>query len=370
MGRVKRPRRGRPPGLRDIAEKLGVSIGTVYRGLHGRDEISPETRARVLAAAETLGYRPNLAARALSTERRLRIAVNLPREIASFWDLVREGVLDAARPFALAGVELVHYSYPRLGEGEKGALEQALRDDVQGVILAPGLPDELTPLMDQAARHHLPLVCVSTDAPRAARLAAVVCDPLTNGALVGELMGRFLGGRGRVLLVTGQVGTLDHAHKVVGFRRSVAQLWPGLEVADVVEAHDDETEAYEKSRDLLARNGDLAGVYVSTANSVPVVRAIRDAGLARRLTLITTDLFPGLVPYIESGEITATIDQRPWVQGQVAFQGLYRFLAEGLRPAGLVRLPPHVVMRSNLELFLDALRGVPELGRIAEPASP
>ena len=78
--------------MRDIAERLGVSIGTVDRALNGRPEINALTRARVLEAAREMGYRPNLAARFLSSEKRLRIAVNFPRELASFWDLVREGL--------------------------------------------------------------------------------------------------------------------------------------------------------------------------------------------------------------------------------------------------------------------------------------
>jgi LacI family transcriptional regulator len=72
--------------------------------------------------------------------------------------------------------------------------------------------------------------------------------------------------------------------------------------------------------------------------------------------VITTDLFPALAPLIESGKIAATIHQRPFVQGQIAFQTLYRFLVEGVAPPPAIRLSPHVVMKSNLKLFLERLR--------------
>ena len=68
--------------------------------------------------------------------------------------------------------------------------------------------------------------------------------------------------------------------------------------------------------------------------------------------MITTDLFAELVPHIEAGRIAATIDQRPWIQGQIAFRTMYRYLLEGVRPPSFVRLAPHVVMRSNLSLSL------------------
>ncbi len=59
-----------PVTLRQIAEQVGLSAITVSRILGGKgDRHSPETRRRVLTAARRLGYRPNTAARAISTGR-------------------------------------------------------------------------------------------------------------------------------------------------------------------------------------------------------------------------------------------------------------------------------------------------------------
>ena len=70
---------GQPPTtLRDIARSLGTSIGTVHRALHDNPGVSPETKAKVQQMARTLGYRPNLAARYLSSRKTLRISVNTP----------------------------------------------------------------------------------------------------------------------------------------------------------------------------------------------------------------------------------------------------------------------------------------------------
>jgi LacI family transcriptional regulator len=170
----------------------------------------------------------------------------------------------------------------------------------------------------------------------------------------GAMGGRFLAGRGRVLVVTGQLGTIDHAQKLAGFRRALSEMWPDLRVAAVLEAHDHEPEAYEKSRQVLSSTPDITGVYVSTVNSVPVLRAIEDVGLAAP-TVITSDLFPALAPLIEAGRVAATMYQRPSIQGQLAFQALYRFLVDGVRPQPVIRLAPHIVMQSNLKLSMDRL---------------
>jgi LacI family transcriptional regulator len=252
-------------------------------------------------------------------------------------------------------VRIVHRSYPRLGQGETEALEEALEDDIDGLVIAPGRPESLAPLMHRAAEQGVPVVCVNTDAPGIEHLATVSVDSAASGSLVGELMGRFLGGGGRLVVVTGQLSTTDHLQKMDGFRKEI-ERWPGLGIAAVVEAHDDEAEAYEKCREVLASTPHVAGVYVSTANSMPVLRALDDQGLTDGITVITTDLFPALAPLIESGRVAATIYQRPWVQGQIAFQAIYKFLAEGVTPPPVYRLSPHVVMRSNQKLFLERMR--------------
>ena len=74
-----------------------------------------------------------------------------------------------------------------------------------------------------------------------------------------------------------------------------------------------------------------------------------------RVRLITTDLFSELVPLIESGKILATLYQRPFTQGKLAFETLCRYLVEAVLPEPITRLAPHIILRSNLPLFLERL---------------
>ena len=281
-----------PIGIKEIAQSLGVSIGTVDRALHQRPGINPMTRAKVLMMAQTMGYRPNLAARFLKSRRQLRISVQLPCQIATFFDALRDGIREAAAPFEPA-VRVDFRSYPHLGEGDAEVFNDALEQGAQGMIIAPGEPAAMKPLIRKAARRNVPVVCVATDAPGTERLTAVTACPQTNGAIVGELLCRILRSPAKVLVVTGSLATEDHAHKLEGFR-SMAQICGGsLEIARIVEAHDDERRAYAETKAALARHPEIRGVYVSTANSLPVLQAIEEAGLSGKIVAITTDLFPG-----------------------------------------------------------------------------
>jgi LacI family transcriptional regulator len=341
-------------GIKEIAQSLGVSIGTVDRALHQRPGINPMTRAKVLTMAQTMGYRPNLAARFLKSRRQLRISVQLPSQIATFFDALRDGIREAAAPFEPA-VRVDFRSYPRLGEGDAQVFNDALDQGAQGMIIAPGEPTAMKPLIRKAARRKVPVVCVATDAPGTERLTAVTACPQTNGAIVGELLCRILRGPARVLVVTGSLATEDHAHKLEGFRSSAQICGGSLEIARIVEAHDDERRAYAETKVALTQHPDIGGVYVSTANSLPVLQAIEEAGLTGEIVVITTDLFPALVPLIRSGRVLATIHQRPLTQGRMAFQALYKFLVEGQCPLPRIRVAPHIVMNSNLDLFLERM---------------
>ena len=64
--------------IKDIAEYTGVSYATVSRTLNHLSGVSPVTRDKVLAAAEELGYRPNILARSLKTNKTNTIALLLP----------------------------------------------------------------------------------------------------------------------------------------------------------------------------------------------------------------------------------------------------------------------------------------------------
>jgi DNA-binding LacI/PurR family transcriptional regulator len=86
--------------LRHVAERSGVSITTVSRILNGRESgvpVRPETRERILAVADELGYKPNLLARALRGSRSSLLGV-IVRDISDpFHTQVLRGVNEVAR---------------------------------------------------------------------------------------------------------------------------------------------------------------------------------------------------------------------------------------------------------------------------------
>jgi len=82
--------------LKDIAEKLGVSIATVSKVLNGTNEISQATKDRVLHAARLLNYTPNQIAVNLRRSQTKTLGVIIPTAAHHFFSKVIDGIIEKA----------------------------------------------------------------------------------------------------------------------------------------------------------------------------------------------------------------------------------------------------------------------------------
>src|SRR5437660_10515601 len=124
---------------------------------------------------------------------------------------------------------------------------------------------------------------------------------------------------GNLTVVIAMQGTTAHEQKLKGFRNIFEASCSRGRIVGVLEMHDESKEANEKCRKLLLQQPSIRGIYVSTANSLPVMRALDELGLAGKVKVICTDLFSAIVPLIEGGKIAATLYLRPREQGFTAF---------------------------------------------------
>ncbi|MBI9049688.1 MAG: LacI family DNA-binding transcriptional regulator [Anaerolineaceae bacterium] len=102
----------------DVAKEAGVSRTTVSNVFSGRAKFSEETRVAVLAAAKKLGYKPNLAARSLITNKSRLIGLILPSYLdtntltnSPFYNIIIDGIYAILReePF----YDLMLFTIPR-----------------------------------------------------------------------------------------------------------------------------------------------------------------------------------------------------------------------------------------------------------------
>lgn len=160
--------------ISDVAARAGVSTATVSRALNGKTTVDPELVARVIAAAEELGYRPNGLARNLRKQATAVLALVISDVENPFFTAIARGVEDLAQA---AGYSVVLCNSDDDPAKERDYLEVAAQERVAGVVLSPsGAAASLDPLR----AHGTPVVAV--DRPLIADpRAAPVEDPADSG---------------------------------------------------------------------------------------------------------------------------------------------------------------------------------------------
>src|SRR5262245_21543873 len=159
-----------PTTLADIAKALGVSKMTVSRAINDHPEISPDTRARILEAAQRMNYRPNQFARALTTNRSYLLGVVVPDLMHSYFAEICRGIESVAKPL---GYQNLICSTDEDAANEE-AKTQALLPRTDGLILASSAPADDTRFYRRILREQAKLVLIDR------RLEGLKCSTVTT----------------------------------------------------------------------------------------------------------------------------------------------------------------------------------------------
>lgn len=140
--------------LKDIARDLGVSAVTVSKVLRNTEDISEETRERVMKRIRELNYQPNPAARALVTGRTHLVGLVVPDLVHAFFAHVAKGI---SRVLRQKGYGLVIASSEEDPELEREEIRQMLvrRLDVLMVASTQAGEESFRAIEEQQRRYIL-----------------------------------------------------------------------------------------------------------------------------------------------------------------------------------------------------------------------
>lgn len=209
--------------LKDIAEKLNVSISTVSYALNGGSRsVPPEVRERIRSAALELGYRPNRIARSLAAGRTMTIGVvpvvmNAGMVAAPYFQACFNGIVVESKRL---GYDVLLYTHDAL---EPELLADGILDGrVDGLVfLAPYVA---SPILRRVAAEGIPYAVVS--GPPAEAAPAFNCD--NEGGIEAAVRHLVDQGHTRIAHVAGDLEMVDGQERLDGFRR-------GLEAAQLPE---------------------------------------------------------------------------------------------------------------------------------------
>ena len=309
-----RPPRGgagwpRRSGLEDVARLADVSLATVDRVLNERGSVAIVTARRVIEAARQVGLR-----RTLPTPyvRRLRLDVLLARSETPFLARLMQAFVQIAGTLDRS----VIIQRSTLDESKPRLVAQRIRETkADGVIVYCEEHLENQKAIAAAVEAGIPVICLTTDVPDSPRFAYVGIDNTKAGRTAGFFAAKMMRA-GRAVTLTHSMSYRAHKERVAGFQAGLAAHAAGIELAEILEGHDDADRVYRLVMHALRRFPDAVALYNTGGANRAVAGAICDQGLAGKLLFLGHELTEASARLLQEGVMTVTIDQAPELQAR------------------------------------------------------
>jgi LacI family transcriptional regulator len=298
------------PTVNDVAKMAGVSLATVDRVLNERPGVRSVTIEKVMGAVTSLGYVRDAAAANLARQRFYRFLFILP-------ETVNEFVLALERDIARLATRNKHQrttlSCLKIAPFDPLALVTALDDldanEIDGVsVFGPDTP-EVGQAIERARQRGIAVATLVADLPSSQRHHFVGIDNVAAGRTAARLMGRFMGGDGRILIITGSHLANDHLERINGFEALIQKDFPGIEIVATLEGRDDADLIHERLPDVFTTNPSIGGIYSAAAGNPGLIRYLRETEQHNDTVVIVHELTDSSQDALANGIFDVVISQ-------------------------------------------------------------
>ena len=339
--------------IKEIAERAGVHRATVDKVLHNRVGVSDEVRMKVQRIIKEMGYTPNPAGRVLQKQgNRYHIEAIL--------------VEVDALPFLKAGIEKgihnqvgfdieVTYSISKFQDAErqKEFIDHAIAARADGIIISPINSERVRRAIDRAVDSGIPVVTTNADIDGTKRTCCVGIDNRKAARIAGRLMGQFLGGRGKIAVVSSAVASENNNYYVRirenEFADFIHREYPDMKIVTTVDSFEDSRITYEKTVQLLQAYQDLQGIYITCGGVSQVGRALEESGRAKDIRVLAYEDYPEVVELIRKDVIDCTIAGEIQKQGELPVQIIMDHIVFGKTPeAGHIFTETRILVKESL----------------------
>ncbi len=250
------------------------------------------------------------------------------------------------------GVQLEVQAPPQESDKELqfSIVENLTAKGVDAILIAPADSRGIVPALKRAADKGILVVNLDNrvDAATAAsaglKLAGYVgAENEEGGKLAGRAMMGYLGGHGKVAILEGIRGADNAEARKRGFE-SVVQ--GSLDIVAKDTAEWDTQKAYAKFQSMLAAHPNIEGLFCANDKmALGAMKAIEEARRKGDIVVIGYDNIPDVRPYLQSGEMKATIEQHPDLMGRYGVLMAVGILDGKVERGGEFLVPLEVITR-------------------------
>lgn len=329
------------PTLGDVAKLAGVSLATASKALNGRAEVAARTRARVLAAAEDVGFTPNAVAQSLVAGRTGTVGLITGDLEGRFSIPILMGAEDA---FGAGSTSIFLCDARGDAIREQHHVRALLSRRIDGLIIVGETTNPRTPLAED-----LPVPVVYAYAPSSdPDDVSVVSDNVHGGRMAAEHL--IACGRRRIAYISGDASYSAARDRVTGATQALHEA--GLELLGDEALYGAWSEHWGRggARGVLARFPDVDGILCGSDQIARgVIDALRDEGkdVPTDISVMGHDNWEPLAT--QSRPPLSTIDMNLKELGRVAAQLLFQAI-NGENVSGSHSVQCRVVTRDSTAL--------------------
>ena len=240
--------------------------------------------------------------------------VYIPKLVHPWYDEVRKGIEYGIQEVKKEGIEVEYiWDAPARADidEENRKIEAAISRQPDGLCVAALDPASNSQLLDKALRAKIPVMTFNAFAgPKYPFVGRH--DDAADGYDVAKYLAEKLGGKGKVAILAGSLTAPEHAGRVQGFKKALAE-YPNIKIVFEQPDNDDLATAVAVAESALQANQDLNGILCSNAsNPIGAARAVKNAGKAGEILIAGMDNLPETLKFLKEGVILVTKVQRQW----------------------------------------------------------
>ena len=230
-------------------------------------------------------------------------------------------------------------------------MDDFINQGYNAIILQPIDAAALTASVKKAESKGIPVITLNTDTmlPHA---AVVTMDDEGAGYLVGENIGKSLGGKGNVAILQSPPGAQAGIEREKGFRNAMSKLYPNIKIVGAQNAAWNKDKAIEIMNSFLQVNKELDAVFAVNDNMAEgAMIAAEAAGRLQKVKIWGFNGQKSTLALIEQGKITGTAYTNAYNQGATAAKQALDLLT-GAKTKGakteVITIPPFAATKDTV----------------------
>lgn len=343
--------------MKDIAEKAGVSIGTVDRVLHERGEVKEETRKKIMKIIEEIGYTPNLLAKSLALKKNYHIAAIIPdaSDNNPYWEKPLNGIKRGAEELIDYNTIVDVYTFNATQEDSyKRALKEVSNTRPAGVILNPVFKAPSIDFTKELDLKAIPYVYVDIDLESGNNLAYFGQDAKQSGKVAAKVLSYTLPDQADILLLKlakHKIVTSHIERREEGFLNFFSNLKDRN--YNIISEEIDLSNPQEPGKTLqmlLEENKKVQGIFVPSSRVFKVAEFF-EKQTTHPYFLLGYDLVDLNVEYLNKQVIDLIISQKPEQQGYNSVMALFDHIVSRKKIEKTNYSQIDIIIKENLEYY-------------------